>query len=115
MFKINLDYGRKEVKEGDLTNQELTAYYISTAVQMAFKDKGLSNSETRAYARVQRKLDEGMEDKADEIEIAEGDLEFIVDAFKKALCPPEIAKFYVIAEDEVKRAQEEIKNKQSKK
>lgn len=114
MFKIDLDYGRKEIKPEELSNQDLTAYYISTAVQMAYKDNGLSNSQTRAYARVQRKLDEGIENKAEEIDIAEGDLEFIADAFQKAHCPPEIAKFYVIAEDEVKRVQEEFKNKPKK-
>lgn len=109
MLKVNLDYGRKEVKPNELSNQELTAYYIGMAVNTAYRDGGLSGSETRSYARVQRKLDEAIDNKAEEIDMAEGDLEFIADAFQKAHCPPEIAKYYVVAEDEVKRAKDEFK------
>jgi hypothetical protein len=99
-MKINIDYKRDKNSQDKATNQELTADYINFAVRSFYKE-GLDSQWRRTFARIQRKLDEAIDTKADEVDFEQAELDFIQRAVKEAKYPPELSKYVVIFEDEL--------------
>lgn len=101
-MKINLDYkiSKEDSKTNNLSPQELTEHYIGLAVNHKYKD-GIEGSLRRMWGRIQRKLDEGIEKKLDEITLEEGEVDFISKAFDGAKFPPFLSKYVQILEDEI--------------
>jgi hypothetical protein len=98
-LKIDLDYGRKPEAIAEVNNAELTADYIQFAVNK--KHEHLTGSQTRMFARIQRKLDAAIAESKDSVELEISEAEFIRDAFKDAKVPPALAKYFVVLMDEV--------------
>lgn len=103
---MNLDFGRTPEQVKQLSNQALFADYIEHAVKESYKD-GLDNQWRRLWGRIQRKLDDGIEKKAKEIDLEQGELDFIKRAFAESKFPTEIAKYVVIVEDELEKKEKE--------
>jgi hypothetical protein len=102
-MRINLDYQRKPEAAAEVPNQALTADYIDFAASNVHKD-GLEGQQLRTFARLQRKLDAAVEAKQDEIELAEDEKDFLRKTFDKVKVPANLAKFFVVLEDEIEEA-----------
>lgn len=114
-FKINLDYKRKDPKPGEekdyLSNSELTQNYIEFAARSKY-EKGLEGQLRRCFGRIQRKLDDAVDNKHDEVELEDAEIDFIVGIFdNKVLMPTALAKYLSVLEDEVDRVNAERKKK----
>lgn len=58
----------------------------------------------RIFARVQRKLDDAIESKSDEIELEKAEQDLLKKSFNECKVPAGIAKFFVVLEEEIERA-----------
>ena len=101
---INIDYKQPISKQGELrlSNSEITQNYIQYAVLQTYKD-GLEGQLRRILGRIQRKLDEAIENKKDEIELEQAEIDFIKKSFKDIKTPVELSKYFVLLEDEVEK------------
>jgi 2-succinyl-5-enolpyruvyl-6-hydroxy-3-cyclohexene-1-carboxylate synthase len=102
ILKVNLNYSRDEKDVEVTSNQELTANYVYFAVKQKYKE-GLDSQWRRTWARIQRKFDDAIDNKTEEIDFEQGELDFIRAAFKDAKFPPDLSKYVVILEDELER------------
>lgn len=102
-FRVNLDYNRPAKKEGDdtyLTPIALTSNYIDFAVSQQYPD-GLQGQQRRIYGRIQRKMDDAIDNSLDEVELESAEVDFIREAFKAAKFNSFLAKFVTVLEDEL--------------
>ena len=104
-FKINIEYNileRDRAKgEEPLSNSEITLNYINLAVSLKYKD-GLEGQKRRLFGRIQRKLDDAVDNKKDEIELEEAEKDFLKGLFKDDIKMPSLASKYIsLLEDEV--------------
>ena len=101
-MQINLDYKRPEPKKGEeqITNSELTVDYINYSVRTFYKD-GLDSQWRRIWGRIQRKLDEALDTKVGEVNFEQAELDFLKKAVKEVKVPSELAKYFVVLEDEL--------------
>lgn len=97
-MRINLEYNQP--KETTLSNAELTFDYITHAINKRH-EKGLNSSQRRLWGRIQRKFDDAIEQKFDEVELEEAEIDFIKEAFRDVVFPASLAKFVVVLEDEI--------------
>lgn len=121
-LKINIDYQRKEppvkkpVKLGtgeeidnepepqeEWTNQLMTQMYINYAVNKIYPNGLKGGSNRRMLGRIQRKLEEAVEAKGEDIELNEYEIKFLKDVFNKEELefPTYDAKFVTLLEDEI--------------
>ena len=108
-FNINLPYlNEKEAAATPLTNQELTLDYVTGVITAANK-QGLEGQKRRIFSRIQRKLEEAIETKAESIDIEVAELDLLEKSFEGAALPAQISKFICILEDEVDRIRKELK------
>lgn len=104
-LKINLDYKQLPPVAGEIqkSNVELTDLYILHAVN-ATHPQGLEGQMRRAFARIQRKLDDAIESGTNGIELEKAEQDLLRKSFSECKVPAGIAKYFVILEDEVERA-----------
>ncbi len=105
---VNLDYKREQTKIDKDSNQELTLSYIEFAVGTKYKD-GMSGSQRRIFGRIQRKLDEAVEQKADYVDLEQAELDIIKASFKDAKFPPTFSKYVVILESYLEDLKADVK------
>lgn len=103
MLKINLDYKRSATAEPNVSNSELTSNYIEAAVA-GTHPQGLEGQMRRTFARIQRKLDEAIEAKKDEIELEKAEQDLLRKSFNECKVPAGFAKYFTVLEDEIERA-----------
>lgn len=101
-MKINLDYRRSAEDAERTSNQELTRDYLEYAIMKKFPE--MQGQKLRIYGRIQRKLDDAVENKTDDIEFEEAEKDMIRDAFKEPNFPAKLSKFVTILWDEVDTA-----------
>jgi hypothetical protein len=65
--------------------------------------QGIEGQQRRVFARIQRKLDEAIENKTSEIELEEAEKDLLRKSFRDCKVPAQIAKLFVVLEDEVDR------------
>jgi hypothetical protein len=109
MTKININLGYK-VKYPEGTQPEnvpeemakLTKSYIEFAVTASYKD-GLSSQFRRIFATIQSKIDVAISDKTYVVELGEGELNFLKNAFtdEKTKFTATLAQYVVVLEDEI--------------
>lgn len=99
-MKINIDYKRPAGDEAKASNQEVTANYISFAIDNAYPS-GADSLTRRNIARIQRKIDDAVSTAADSVDFDKAEFDLIRDAFSKAKFPPGFSKFVVLLEDEI--------------
>lgn len=99
-LKVNLDY--KLPKENKEDNRQITANYIQMVFNQKYKD-GIKGQLYRTLGRIQRKLDEAIDDKKDFIELESSEMDLLKKAFNEneILVPPQLAKYFMILEDAV--------------
>ncbi len=101
--KTNLDYkfkySEEELKDLDGTKTDVTLNYLASAINSKYKD-GLEGQKRRIWGRIQKKFDLIVETKVHEIEIEDAEKDFIVDAFKDAKYPANMAVTVSYFEDE---------------
>ena len=104
LLKVNIpylgEYDKEKLEEGT-TNVDLTANYLISAVELSHRD-GITPSDRRMFARIQNKLDEVLYKKADELDLEQAELDFLLDAFSKASFPPKLCKYVVLLENQLK-------------
>lgn len=102
-MKVNLNYNLSEdEKKVAKSSQYMTADYIGHAVQQKYPE-GLKGQLRRVYGRIQRKLDEAVEKDLSSIKLEEGEKDFILECFKDAKFPANLAKFVMVLEDEIRK------------
>lgn len=111
-LKIDIDYKlppRKENEQDRTEGAELTANYIEAAVTSSHP-QGLEGQQRRIWGRIQRKIDSGIENKSESIELEQAESDFLRKAFENCKVPVAIAKYFVVLEDLIeevtKRVQE---------
>lgn len=101
-FPLNLEYkltlSDKELKDKNKVFSEITVSYISSSVEMKYKD-GLEGQLRRLWGRIQRKMDEAIENKTYSIELENAEKDFIKNSFKEAKFPAALAKHITFFED----------------
>lgn len=98
-MKVNFDYNFKDTKESP---QEITLSLITSAVSQKY-EKGLEGQKRRIFGRIQRKLEEAIESKAEEIELEEAEKDFLRSAYKDAKYPAVWSKNIIEFEDEMEK------------
>lgn len=91
------EYTAEEMAQG---NAELTNNYIETAVLLANKD-GLDSQFRRLWVKIQSKISMALNTKDYEVELEDGEFNFIKRAFDNAKFNPTIAKYVVALEDSI--------------
>lgn len=99
IMKVNIDYQRP-VTQGDLPNSELTLDYINHAATQAYPN-GLEGQVRRIYGRIQRKIDEAISAKEDEVDLETAEKDFLKKIFKEAKFPASLSKYVLLLEDEI--------------
>lgn len=104
-LRVLLDYKIPETKNGDDVKRgtELTAEYINFAVGNAHQ-QGLEGQQRRIYGRVQRKMDQAIEDGSEEIELEKAECDLLRKAFESCKVPAAVAKYFVVLEDAIEEA-----------
>lgn len=103
-MKVNLDYKRTGIyaeETKDISNQEMTANYINYVVGKKYPEGLKSGSLRRSYARLQRALDDAVENNQDEIELEQSQKDLLKECFKDSACPAGESKYFVVLEDEI--------------
>lgn len=105
-MNINLDYKRPEPKPTDPpfpTNAELTVEYITYATRIVYPQGFNSASKQRTFGRLQRKMDDALDSKSNEIDLADDEKEMLIDVFSKleGRFPIELSKYVVVLMDEI--------------
>lgn len=102
-MKVKLDYKLTEDElKAAKSPQYMTADYIGHAVSQKYPE-GLKGQLRRVYGRIQRKLDQAIEDDAASIKLEDGEKDFILDCFKDVKFPFNVAKFVMVLEDEIRK------------
>lgn len=115
-MKLNIDYRLREAdRKGDDGNEvdsrELTWNYISYAVNTKYKN-GIEGQLRRLWGRIQRKIDEAIEKKEDEVALEKAEVDFIKKAVEECNYLPQMSLYISPLEDEIERlAKLEIENK----
>lgn len=120
-MKIDFDYGMKVGKDRQGVEieppcaQEMTANYIAYAVGKKHPN-GLNGRDRRLYARLQRKLDDAIDQKAGEIDLETGEKDFLRSLFNsdEVKFPPGDSKYVVLLEDEIESLKETPKTDSAK-
>lgn len=99
-MKISLNYNQPEGSKN--TNSELTSDYINFAINSVHKD-GVEGQLKRVVGRIQRKLDQAIEDKEDEVQLEEAEKDLIQKCFEKVKVPPQLIKYWIVLEDEIEK------------
>lgn len=106
-FQINLDYRVPKPKtdaekEAFKSNSELTENYLAYAARKKYPDGMPSGVKLRSFARVQRKIDDAIEEGKDYISLENAEFDVIKEIFKDELAfPADIARFIVVLLDEI--------------
>lgn len=101
-FTINLDYKRSAEDIKKISNSNITLDYLTYAVSQTFSN-GLDGQKRRTWGRIQRKLDEAIDNNSETIELEEAEVYFLKTIFKDITFIPHLAKFVVILEDELEK------------
>lgn len=104
-LKVLLDYKAPESQNGDspIRGTALTADYINHAVSSAHP-QGLEGQQRRIYSRIQRKLDQAIDDGSEDIELEQAESDLLRKAFEACKVPAAIAKYFVVLEDAIEEA-----------
>ncbi len=98
---INLDYKRKAEAIKDMPNSALTADYIGYASNAKYPN-GLDGKVRRIYGRIQCKLDDALDKKADSIELEAAEVDFLKSIFKEdTKFPTNLSQYVVVLEDAI--------------
>lgn len=112
-MKLNLDYKRGDENEEEkkISNQEVTVNYILSAVNSSHP-QGLDLTNRRIFARIQRKIDEALDNNFDDIVLEKAEIDLIKESFKTAKFPAGYSKYVVLLEEEIEKADKEatVKN-----
>lgn len=100
-MKVNVDYKRTDEQVKQATNQYITRDYIEASLNQVYKD-GLKGQLQRQVGRIQRLLDEAVENNLDEIKLDQADLDLVKDAVEKASFPTGLSKYVVCLQDALK-------------
>jgi len=105
-MKVNLDYPK--AKESKETNQEMTRNFIELGTNSLYPQGFDSGSQRRTFGRLQRKLDEAVEKRLDEIELADDERDLLKEVFitKNPKLPPSWSKWLGMVEDEIEKSLE---------
>ncbi len=103
-LKINLPYGLKNEEK----SQQSTYNIILQGVSSKYPN-GLDGEYRRSFARVQRKLDEAIDNNLDEINLEEAEFNLIKNSIQDGKFSAVISKYVSILEEEVERASKEVK------
>jgi hypothetical protein len=87
------------------TNSELTGEYLRFAVASSHPD-GVGGQARRIWGRIDRAIDEALDQKNTSIEIERAGYEFLKKSIDKCKVNSRLVKFFVILEDEIQRAGE---------
>lgn len=99
-IKLNVDYKRKEEESREVSNISLSADYINFAINQTHKD-GVEGQLKRVVGRLQRKLDDAVINKTEEIDLESAEIDLIKKSFEKVKTPPQLTKYWIILEDEI--------------
>ena len=95
-FSLNLKYAVKNNTAEQ--NKSMTLDYITYAVNKKY-EKGLEGQLRRMWGRIQRRFDDAIENKIDEIELEDTEFDFVKKAFSECEYPSVISKYINILED----------------
>jgi len=99
-MKLDLKYNTKE------NPVEITINLIQMIVNQTYKQDdrgngGMNGQLARTYGRLQRKMDDVLENNKNCIELAEDEKDLLRKSIKNVLINPNIAKYFMIFEDEI--------------
>jgi len=93
-----LDYKIKDITEDKKRN--ITVSYLEGGVNLV-NAKGLDGEKRRIFGRTQRKLDEALENKKNEVELEDAEFDLLNDCFKKATFDALLSKHLLVLEEEM--------------
>ena len=101
-MNINLDYKIPDNERGGFSNAELTRNYLLQAVA-AVHPQGIGGQKNRIWGRIQRKVDDAIDEKKDTIDLEKAEIEFLrKDVFSKdPTVHPAASKYFTVLEDEI--------------
>lgn len=118
-MRINLDYKLSDTYKKNANiecNQDLTVNLINFAVNAKYKDGLKSGSLRRVYARLQRLLDEAIENKSDTIELEQAQKDLLIDVFNFEIPVPVFeTKYFVLLEDEIESLKDKVPTEEKNK
>lgn len=91
------------VRKEASTNPELTAHYIEFAIKDTHP-KGLEGQKRRQLARIQKALDDAIDNGRKDITLETAERNMLRKAVRDCKVPAEIVKYFMIFETEVERA-----------
>lgn len=110
-LKVNIPYNIKNSKE---KSQETTYNLILNGVSSKYP-QGIDGAYRKTWARLQRKLDEAVENNANSIEIETDEKDLIKNVLNDGKFSAIICQYVSILEDEFEKCVEENKNKKNEK
>ena len=106
-MKLNLDYKVSDTyreKSKLKNNQELTANFITFAVNSKYKDGLKTGSQRRLFGRLQRAMDDAIETDKDSIELEQAQIDFLHDVFRGDIpVYPYEAQYFIVLEEEIEK------------
>lgn len=99
-MKLNINYKRTPQQVKELPDVALTANYIGFAVTRSHPE-GMKGQLLRIWGRLNRKLDEAVKNKVNNITIEEAEKDLLRKSFSEASFPPDLAKYVIILQDEI--------------
>lgn len=104
-MRVKLDYKQPPQVAGQPKNpssQQLTLMYIQYAVKAKFPT--LKGQLMRIWGRIQRKLDEAVNENLDTIELEAAEIDFLRKCINdETQFPSEVSKFVVVLQDEIEQ------------
>lgn len=105
-LKINLDFGiDRTVQKDAISDREIFRNYLQYVVQSGYKNS-LKSDQRRIWDNILNKLEEGISNSQDEIELNAIQIVFLKDAFKEATCAPQDAKAVTLVEEAINQAEQ---------
>lgn len=96
-LNLNISYNPNHLPEGD-TNISMTSRLVQHAVNTHYKD-GLKGQMLRTYGRIQKKIDEAVENKVNDIKLEESEKDLIKKAIDEVSFHPALAGLVMALQD----------------
>jgi len=105
ILRINIDYKAKPdpAAAKQLTHQELTENYLNFGINAKYPD-GIDGQLKRTVGRLQRKIEEAVENNKDTVELEESEFDLITNAVETAKYPTHLCRFVILLEDAIREA-----------
>lgn len=104
-MQLSVDYKKIGPEKEKESNMQTTANIISYAIQTMYKD-GLDGNGglRRTYGRIQRKLDQALQDESNVIDLETAEIEMIKKSIQTVTLPTQWSKFVIFLEDGIDNA-----------